>query len=286
MSNNKLIKFTSMTSIFIMSLLIIVKFIAYAKTDSLAILSSLIDSALDGTMSLINYFAIMVALRPKDDQYRFGYNAIEDIVGLVQASFIFGSATFMIIHSITRLIDPKPLMNNNFGISITLISIFVTGMVYGLQLYTIKKTKSIIIRVDAMHYQMDIMINIGLLLSLILITKTGALYIDPIVSILISVYMLCSSFSFGKVAFGNLMSKELSDDIKNKIIDIISRYNEIKGYHNLKTRQSGNMKFIQMHIELDKNMSFMEAHDISHKLEEDIEKDIQDCEIVIHKDPI
>jgi ferrous-iron efflux pump FieF len=286
MNNNTLIKITSITSIFMMSLLIVVKFVAYSKTDSLAILSSLIDSALDGTMSLINYFAIMVALRPKDDQYRFGYNAIEDIVGLVQASFIFGSATFMIIHSITRLIDPKPLMNNSFGISITLISIFATSMVYFLQLYTIKRTKSIIISVDAMHYQMDIMINVGLLLSLILIAKTDILYIDPIVSILISIYMLCSSFGFGKVAFGNLMSKELTDDIKNKIIDIISRYNEIKGYHNLKTRQSGNMKFIQIHIELDKNMSFMEAHDISHKLEEDIEKDIQDCEIVIHKDPI
>jgi ferrous-iron efflux pump FieF len=286
MNQNTLIKTTSIASIIMMSLLIVVKFIAYSKTDSLAILSSLIDSALDGTMSLINYIAIVIALRPKDETYRFGYNAIEDIVGLIQSSFIFGSATFMIIHSCTRLIDPKPLLDGNFGMIIIGISTLATGLVYILQLYTIKKTKSIIIGVDAMHYQMDIMINVGLLISLFLISKTNALYIDPIVSIIISIYMLYSSFDFGKSAFNNLMSKELSDDIKNQIMNIISKYQEIKGYHNLRTRQSGNMKFIQIHIELDKNMSFMEAHDISHKLEDDIERNIKDCEIVIHKDPI
>lgn len=280
-----LIKITAFTAIAITTILVTIKSIAYLFTGSLALLASLIDSLLDLIVSSINSFACFYALKPKDDDHRFGHTAIEDIVGLAQSVFIAGSGMFIMIHALKSLIEKEIPNHDNIGISAMIISLFLTIFLVALQRYTLRKTKSLVIKADSMHYESDIFLNVAILGSFLIIKYTGFGYFDSIIAICVSIYMFVVSLKLGKTTFDNLMGKELPESIKKVIIDVINSSPKIKGYHDLKTRVSGRMKFMQFHIELEKTISLQEAHDITEEIEKKIMSQIENSEVFIHQDP-
>ena len=255
-------------------------------TDSVSLLSSLLDSSLDVIISLLNIAAIIYANKPADDDHRFGHRSIEDIVGLIQATFIASSSLFLIYEAINHFLHPANVTHNIEGIKIILISSLGTLAIILYQRHVAKKTKSLIVETDLVHYLSDFMLNIAVIVSLYLTTKPSLQIIDPIIAILIAIYILRTALKIGLRAFNNLMDHELPADEHKKIVRIIKSHPGVSSFHELKTRSSGHKKFIQLHIEINDNLSLKDAHEIADSLEEELIKNDPDSEIIIHLDPV
>lgn len=282
--NARLLKLTAAASVTTATVLIGAKFIAWLYTGSVSVLASLIDSLMDVMASLINLFAVRYSLLPPDDEHRFGHGKAEPLAALAQATFIAGSAIFLIFHAIDRLRHPQPLDDAAIGIFVMVVSIIATLALLKFQHYTIKKTGSTAIRADALHYATDLITNLSIIAALVL-SIYGWHSADGWFAILIAAYILYSAWQIGYDAFHLLMDRELSDDVKTQILELAKAHPGVLGTHDLRTRQSGQTKFIQLHIELDARLSFVDAHNIADELEQLIQRHVPDSEVIIHQDP-
>lgn len=281
-SANSLLKKTAFLPLFVTIFLIILKIYGYIETNSLSIFSSLADSFLDILISSINLLAIFYALKPADEDHRFGHTAIEDIAGLAQAAFLTGSGMVILLEGINRFFNPIELEQASLGITIMLAVIAITLALVIIQKYVARKTNSLILQADSLHYETDVLMNLAIIIALYF----GKSNLDIIIAICISFYIGSSAFKIGKKSFDNLMDKEMPEEMKNRIYETIRQHEEIKGFHQLKTRFSGRKIFIQMHVELDRNLSLSTAHKITDKLEQSLIEQFSDAEVIIHQDPI
>lgn len=284
--SNSLLKLATTASVVTAIIIIIIKIIAWLATDSLSILSSLVDSTLDIIMSLINFFALRYALHPADDNHRFGHEKIEDIASFSQAAFIAGSALFIIAEAFKRFVTPVYIKNDHIGITVMIISSILTILLVLFQKYVFKKTNSQIIKADSLHYETDLIINFMIIVSFISIIKFNTIIIDNFLVIGIAFYLFKTSYTLGKQSFDNLMDTEFSVEERNKIIDKVHSWPGAQGLHNLKTRCAGNKFFIQFHLEIDETISLLEAHNITDSLEKEIVNIFKKAEVIIHQDPV
>ncbi len=265
-------------------ILVAIKLYAWLVTDSSAMLASTTDSILDLFASIMSIVILRFALAPADKEHTFGHGKAESLAGLVQASFVLGSAILLIFNGVSRLLNPQVIVQSEIAVWVTLFSIMLTLLLVAFQRYVIKRTGSIIISGDALHYQSDLLLNIGVLAAIIL-SQSIWLAADGAFTIVIALYLV---FGAGKIivqSVTQLMDRELSDDELEKIQSIVLAHNKALGIHELRTRQAGAVKFIQFHLELDDALSLLEAHSVGVEIEEEICHALAPCEVFIHHDP-
>lgn len=280
-----LLKLASVASVITAGFLIVAKLIAWYLTGSVGLLASLVDSVMDSIASLINLFAIRYSLQPADKQHRFGHGKAEPLAGLAQAAFIAGSAIFLIFHAVDRLRFGHPVEQVGIGIGVMVLAIVLTLVLLGIQRYVIQKTDSTAIRADSLHYLTDLLTNMCILLALYLSTL-GWQWADPVFAIGVAIYIFYSAFQIGHEAFQQLMDRELPDEILDQIQAIAMSPPEVTGTHETRTRQSGQTRFVQLHLELNENMSLKRAHEIADQVEAKIMAFLPGAEVIIHQDPI
>lgn len=280
-----LLKLASTASVVTAGILIIAKTIAWYITGSVSLLASLVDSVMDSLASLINLFAIRYALQPADEEHRFGHGKAEPMAGLAQAAFITGSAIFLVFHAIDRLRHIHAIEQVAIGQNVMWLSIGLTLALLVIQRYVIRKTGSTAIRADSLHYMTDLLTNIGVLVALYLATL-GWAWADPVFAIAVAIYIFYSAFRIGHDAFQQLMDRELPDEVLEQIQAIVMRHPEVTGTHHTRTRQSGHTRFVQMHLELNEDMSLKRAHEIADQIENEIMAFLPDSEVIIHQDPV
>ncbi|AUJ71031.1 Ferrous-iron efflux pump FieF [Pseudoalteromonas sp. NC201] len=280
------VRFSSVFTIIMVGLMIAAKCWAWLSSGSAAMLGSLTDSLLDISASLMNFFVLSYALRPADDDHRFGHGKAEALAGLGQAAFIAGSASLLAFHGVERIINPTQIPHSLFGVWVSLFAIVCTLLVVAVQYQVVKRTQSIAIKADSLHYKGDILLNLAVLLA-VLLNFYGVGYADPIFGILVAVYLLYNSWDIAKESAAHLMDKELPDEEKAQIILIASSHEDVYGVHDLRTRQGGKIKFIQLHLELDDDMPLMRAHQVADEVVASIKEEF-DCEmdVLIHQDPV
>lgn len=282
----RLMHWASYASVTVASILLLAKLVTWWKTDSLAMLSSFTDSVFDVLMSIVNMMAVRYALKPADDDHRFGHTSIEDIAGLAQCAFIFAAMSMIVMQSIERLSNPHiALSHPELGISVSVLGMVLTTALVIFQTYVTRRSKSLVIAADRMHYAGDILFNLGVLAAFVLSGTFGLLWADATIAILIAVVVLYSTWPLGVRAFNNLMDREMPDDEKKLILDIIDSMPEIKDYHNLKTRYSGTKAFVQLHVDMDANLNFRDAHAIVDRLEAAIVSAFPGADVIVHPDP-
>lgn len=279
-----LLKLASIASVITAVFLIIAKLAAWSVTGSVSLLASLVDSVMDSIASLINLFAIRYSLQPADENHRFGHGKAEPLAGLAQAAFIAGSAIFLIFHAIDRLRYGQYLEQIGVGIGVMLLAIVCTLILLMIQRYVIRKTGSTAIRADSLHYLTDLLTNVSILLALYLSTL-GWTWADPVFAIGVALYIFYSAFQIGHEAFQQLMDRELPEDILAQITTTAMAPPEVSGIHEMRTRQSGHTKFVQLHLELDEDMSLKQAHAIADEVEANIMSFLPGAEVIIHQDP-
>lgn len=277
----------SVFSLIVGMTLVTIKVAAWLMSDSLSMMSSLVDSLLDVMASGVNFIAIRYALQPPDKEHRFGHGKAEDLAALAQSTFICGSGAFLIIEGVKRLFWPEPVYNSPVAIAVMVVSIALTLALIIYQRYVVQRTASSAIAADAMHYFADLINNIGVIIALVLATAFHLTIADPIIGLMIAVYIIYSAIRIGRGAFHNLMDREFSDEERNKIKEIVRGFNEISSLHELRTRKSGINGFIQFHLDfLDENISLKHAHEISDKIEDALKSVFPHTEILIHQDPL
>jgi ferrous-iron efflux pump FieF len=284
--NNQLNVSAILLPIVISVILLLIKLYGYFITGSLSILSSFLDSFMDAFVSGLNMVAVIYASKPPDEDHPFGHNSIEDIVGLIQATFIATSAIFILYKAFDNIINPQIIENNIIGIWIMCISLILSLLIVIYQKYIIRKTSSVVVESDMMHYLTDVLVSGAIIISLFLASYPILGFMDPILASLIAFYILSAALRIGKRSFNNLMDKELSLSEQNKVKKIIANNKNVKGYHAFKTRRSGNRVFVQMHVDLDKNLNLLKAHDIIDELEHKIADLWLESDVIIHMDPV
>lgn len=280
----RLLKLATGASVLTATGLVIVKIVAWLMTGSVSLLASLIDSLMDGLASLINLIAVRYALVPADKEHPFGHGKAEFLAGLGQSLLIAASAVFLFFHAYQRLLEPRPVDQPGIGVAVSIVAIVVTVMLLSIQWKVIKRTGSVAIKADSLHYVGDLFTNMAVLVAMAA-SYGGWYYVDPILAIVIGIVILYSAVQIGHEAVQLLMDRELPTEMQQQIRDIVMAHPEVSGLHELRTRQSGRVLFIQLHLEMDGNMPLRVAHDIGQQVEEEIEDAFPLADVLIHHDP-
>ncbi|EMR12704.1 Cobalt-zinc-cadmium resistance protein [Methylophaga lonarensis MPL] len=281
----RLMRFATYASVTVAVVLIAVKAYAWWLTSSVSMLATLIDSSLDLLASLITLFAVWHSLRPADKEHRFGHGKAEPLAAAAQSVFVAGSALLLLHQAVDRLIHPKVLEQGlDIGIIVMLIAIGLTSILLSFQRYVIKHTQSTAIRADALHYKTDLLVNMGVIVALVM-TLFGWQHVDAIIGLLIAFYILHSAWEIVQSSIDLLMDRELPDDQRALIKEVVLSHPSVQGIHALRTRRSGLTRFIQFHLELDEKLSLGEAHRISKTLESELKQRLGAVEVIIHEQP-
>ena len=271
-------------SVFTAIVLIGVKLVAWLWTGSVSILASLIDSLMDSIASTINLFAVRYSLMPPDEEHRFGHGKAEPLAGLAQSAFICGSALFLVLHAVDRLRFPRDLQQVEIGVVVMVIAIVLTAGLLLFQRRVIRHTQSTAIRADAFHYATDLLTNLSVIIALFL-TMYGWAWADSVMAIGVAAYVFYGAVRIGYEAFQHLMDRELPTELQEQILAIAFQNPRVRGAHDLRTRQSGQVKFVQLHLELEDQLTLAQAHAIADEVEEQISALLPDAEVIIHQDP-
>jgi len=280
-----LLKRATYASVAVAVTLIAGKMTAWLMTGSLSVMASLVDSLMDAAASTINLIAVRLSLMKADDEHRFGHGKAEFLAGLAQASFIAGSAFFLIVHAVERLRNPIPIKDTSIGIIMMGIAITFTLALLAYQHHVIRQTNSTAIRADAMHYATDVLTNIGTIIALVLATM-GWPGLDPVFAIIIACYILYSACKIGYEAGNLLMDRELPPEIREEIYRIAQAPSQVKGVHDIRTRQSGQTILVQLHLELDDQIPLIRAHGVARAVEKEILRVWPEADVIIHQDPV
>jgi ferrous-iron efflux pump FieF len=266
-------------------ILVAIKLWAWLTTGSVAMLGSLVDSALDVMVSTVNLAAVHAAVTPADREHRFGHGKAEAVAGLLQGLVISCSALFLVVQSVKRIIVPEPVLQGVIGIGVMLVSIVLTLCLVAYQRYVIKRSRSLAIRAESLHYASDLLMNLGVIVALVVTGLFGIPYVDPAIAIVIAVVLLDGARRIAAQSFDMVMDHEFPEKDRQTIKDLVLAHGEVLAMHDLRTRSSGTTSFIQFHIELDPNMTLIESHKISDEVEASVAGEFPHAEILIHQDP-
>ena len=281
----RLMRLATYASVSVAGLLICVKLAAWHTTDSVSLLSTLIDSLLDAMASLVNLIAVRHALTPADSEHRFGHGKAEPLAALGQAAFITGSALFLVFEAGHRLFDPPEIVHGELGIAVMVFAIVVTFVLTRFQAYVVKQTGSLAISADSLHYFGDLLINAAVILALLLAWRLGMTWADPVFALAIAAYIVVTAVKIAREALDMLMDRELPDEERDRIKSIVGGHPDVLDLHDLRTRASGPTLFIQLHLEMDGKMTLYRAHEVADAVEAELQAAFPNAEILIHQDP-
>ncbi|RON87016.1 cation diffusion facilitator family transporter [Pseudomonas fluorescens] len=280
----RLLRLATRASVAVACTLIIAKAIAWWLSGSVSMLAGLTDSALDGVTSLLNLLAVHYALRPADDDHRYGHGKAESLAGMAQALFIGGSAVLIAFQAYERIQQPEPLGAPWISIGVIIFSLLLTVALLVLQHRVIKQTGSNAVRADSLHYRSDLLLNGSILVALVL-AGFGWHQLDAWFGLGIAAYILWSAIQIARESFSVLMDEELPTDVSQHMLELACGVPGVLGAHDLRTRISGNHWFVQLHLELPGELTLSVAHGISDQAADAIHQAYPRAEVLVHADP-
>lgn len=264
-------------------LLIIMKLIVGTVTGSVSIISEAIHSFTDLLAAIIAFFSVRISDKPADENHPYGHGKIENISGIIESLLIFAASIGIITESVKKLIHPEEIGSIGFGFIVMFVSAGVNHLV-SRKLYNVAKLEdSIALEADALHLKADVYTSLGVGGGLLLIWVTGLNFLDPVVALLVAVFILKEASQLLKTAFDPLLDVTLSDEVIEIIKYELNKHENLYcDYHDLKTRKSGSRKYIDFHLVVPENMSVKHAHDICDEIEKNIESSIRNANVMIH----
>jgi len=284
--NARLRRLATYASIGVALALIVSKLGAYLMTDSVAMLSSLLDSTIDLLSALVTAFGVANALRPPDRQHRFGHGKAEPLAALAQAAFIVGSSVLLGYEAINRIVHPHDIQHEAIGYWIMGFAIVLTLGLIKFQHLVIKRTSSIAIGADRLHYMGDLMINVAVIGAFALHQWTGILWFDPVFAIIVAASLSGMALHIARHALDVLMDKELPESDREKIRAIVKSHPDVRGLHDMRTRSDSDRVFVELHVEMDGDKPLTKAHEISEGIVAMLRKEYPNADVLVHQDPL
>ncbi len=267
--------------------LAVLKLIFALVSGSVVVMASAIDSLLDMFVSLFNHFTYKKAQSPFTASFNYGFGKLEGIAAVFESALIFGSGGYIIYNSVQKFIAQKGVDSVESGIIIMAISICATLGIVSFLRFVAKSNHSIIIKSEILHYKSDLLSNLAVIVSLILIYATGIHALDALIGGILGIYICAQSYKIAKEGFLVLLDRAIDDELHDKIVAILGADRRISSFHHLKSRQSGKNIFLEYHLVFDKEISLFNAHEISDSIEARIKDISSDFEWIIlaHLDP-
>ena len=277
---------TARLSIFSNTVLIVMKLIAGIISGSVSIISEAIHSAMDLLAAVIAFLSIKISGLPPDKKHPYGHGKFENISGVIEALLIFVAAGWIIYEAIKKLLEPVMPESIGIGTIVMFVSAAVNFFV-SRRLYKVAKlTDSVALEADALHLKTDVYTSLGVCIGLIIIWISGWSIVDPIFAILVALLILYESFNLFKKAYSPLLDTQIPEAEIDVIEKVLKRnLTDEMGYHMLRTRVSGYMRHVDLHLELPGSLSVTESHDLCDVIENDIKNEIRNIEIYIHIEP-
>lgn len=272
-------------SIGVALLLAVLKGWATWRTGSTAMLGSLADTALDLVASLATLVGVWIAAQPADEQHRFGHGKAEALAAVIQVMLIALSASGIAFRAAERLVNGGETAAAGEGIAVSLVAIVATLALLAWQRHVIRRTGSLAIRTDHVHYQSDLLLNLAVIAALVLDQFLGFAQADPLLGLAIAGWLLWGAWRAGADAIDQIMDKEWPEEKRQRFIALAARHPELTNLHALRTRSSGSRDFVQFHVDLPGTMSVGEAHAITERVEADVRREFPDAEVIVHIDP-
>lgn len=283
--DGRLTQSAAIFSMCVAACLILMKGFAWLDSDSSSVLASFADSSLDIIVSLINFFAIRLAFAPADKEHPFGHGKAESLAALMQSAFISGSAFVLLLHAGERMVNPKELVAWEGAIWVMAVSLILTLILIAYQRWVYLRTGSLAVKADSAHYVSDVLANIAVIFALIG-ASSGLFWLDPLIAGVIVIALLHSAYGIGKEALNMLMDHALDPEVELFVKELVADNDMFLGCHDIKTRQSGNVQFIQLHLDFNNDCLLIDAHEEGEKLVADILKKYPRADVLIHHDPI
>lgn len=274
--------FASVASALLLGML---KTYAAATTGSVAVLASLADSMLDLIASLVTLGGVHWAAQPADAEHRFGHGKAEALAALFQVAMIAISAFAILLRATQRLVQHQVSADPEAGIAVSVIAILVTLALTRYQRSVIRRTGSIAIATDSIHYSSDLYLNLAVIVALVLESYFGLGGADPLFGMLIALWLLFGAWRGSVAAIDQLMDREWPEDKRRRFIEIAATHPELKSLHDLRTRTSGHHDFVQFHVGMHPAMTIAAAHTVVERLEAALGAAFPGTEILIHVDP-
>lgn len=272
-------------SVGIAIVLIALKAFALGASGSVSILASLADSSLDLLASLTTFYAVRWAAAPADADHRYGHGKGEAMAALVQAGLIFASAVFIGWEAIQRIFDPRPVVGGPWAVGVVVISIAVTGLLVWLQTRSVRASGSMAVSADRAHYAADLAASTVVLIGVISGAWLAAPGLDAAAGLVVAVWLFWGAFGLLKGAGDQLLDREISDADRIALTNAVLSDPRVGGVHQLRTRMSGARLIAQMHIDLDRALSFEASHDIVVAAEDRVKAAFPGADVLIHADP-
>ena len=275
----------ALASVTLALVLLIAKAWAAYATDSTAMLGSLADTGLDVIASLTTLVGVRIAAVPADRDHRFGHGKAEALVALAQVVLIAFSAMGIMWRATDRLIHGAETEAMGTGIIVSLLAIALTFVLLGYQRRVIARTGSIAIKTDNVHYKSDLFLNGSVIAALVLDQALHIHGADAVFGIGIALWLAWGAYRASNEAIHQLMDREWPESERQEFLGAATAYPELSGLHDLRTRKSGTLRFVQFHVWVPADWTVQEAHDRLDVVEEDLQRRFPGTEILIHIDP-
>jgi len=271
-------------SVAVAAILVILKAGAFAVSGSVAMLASLLDSALDLAASLTTFFAVRYAVSPADAEHRYGHGKVEALASLLQAVLVAASAGFLMREAWMRFFDPRPLEAGGAAIAVMVISTVLTLVLVRAQTRAMHATGSLAVTGDRAHYLSDLGAN-GAVIAALILAAAGLERADPLIAFGVALWLIWTAFDVGRRAYENLIDRELPEADREKILALTADDPRVLGVHHLRTRASGPFIHIQCHMDLDPDLTLTGAHEILVAAERRVLSAYPSADVLIHPDP-
>ena len=255
------------------------------ETNSTAMLGSLADSGLDLLASLVVLLGVRIAAQPADWDHRFGHGKAEALASLIQVILITLSAIFIGFRAVQRLLSGARTADAELGIGVSIVAMILTVALITYQRHVVRRTGSLAIGTDRLHYSSDLLLNGSVIVALGLDQFAGLTGADAVFGLLIALWLLWGAWGASSHALDQLMDKEWPDELRERFLAAAKEHPELAGLHDLRTRTSGTHHFAQFHVWVPANWTVQEAHDRLDAVEEELQQRFPGTEILIHVDP-
>ncbi len=273
-------------SVFSNTILIILKVIAGILSGSVSIISEAIHSGMDLAAAVIAFFSVRLSSKPADEKHQYGHGKIENISGVTEGLLIFVAAFLIIKEAVKKILYPSHIEEAAVAIGVMAVSAVANFIVSRILYKVSREEDSVALEADALHLKTDVYTSVGVGVGLLLIKLTGMVLLDPIVAIMVALLIIKESWELCSTAFSPLLDSRLPEDEVQEIMDIIENYKpEIIDFHMLKTRKSGHIRYIDFHMTVNEELNVKAAHDLSDRIERDLEERIKNININIHIEP-
>ena len=258
---------------------------ALARTGSTAMLGSLADTALDLVASLATLMGVWIAAMPDYEEHRLGHGKSEYLTAMLQVILIALSAAAIMFRAVLRLVEGGRVEAAEEGIAVSVMAILATLVLLAWQRHVIRRTGSLAIRTDSVHYQSDLLLNLAVIAALAIDSYLGFVEADPLFGLAIAAWLLWGAWRASREAVDNLMDREWPEEKRQRFVERAAAHPELAKRHDLRTRTSGHRDFAQFHVDLPAGMTVGEAHAIIERVEADLREAFPGLELLIHIDP-